>query len=107
MTYLQRAEQTLAAIRGEDRYRELPQHGLGNVIDFSSNDYLGLATDPQVVEALKRATRVGSGGARLLGGRSREHALLEDELADWLGRERALLFSSGYLAGVGTIPVLA
>ena len=107
MTYLQRARQTLEAIRSEHRYRELPQHGLSNVIDFSSNDYLGLATDPQVVEALKRATRVGSGGARLLGGRYREYALLEDELAEWLGRERALLFSSGYLAGAGTIPVLA
>ena len=107
MTYLQRARQTLEAIRSEHRYRELPQYGLSNVIDFSSNDYLGLATDPQVVEALKRATRAGSGGARLLGGRNREHALLEDELAEWLGRERALLFSSGYLAGVGTIPVLA
>ncbi|MGA8795534.1 MAG: 8-amino-7-oxononanoate synthase [Candidatus Cybelea sp.] len=107
MTYLQRARQTLEAIRSERRYRELPQHGLSNVIDFSSNDYLGLATDPQVVEALKRATRVGSGGARLLGGRYREYALLEDDLAEWLGRERALLFSSGYLAGVGTIPVLA
>ena len=66
-----------------------------------------MATDPQVVEALKRATRVGSGGARLLAGRHREHALLEDELAEWLGRERALLFSSGYLAAVGAIPVLA
>ena len=107
MTYLQRAGRMLEAIRGEHRYRELPQHGLSNVIDFSSNDYLGLATDPQVVEALKRATRVGSGGARLLAGRSREDALLESELADWLGRERALLFSSGYLAGIGTIPVLA
>jgi 8-amino-7-oxononanoate synthase len=107
VTYLQRAEQALEAIRSENRYRELPQHGLANVIDFSSNDYLDLATDPQVVEALKRATRVGSGGARLLAGRHRELALLEDELADWLGRERALLFSSGYLAGVGAIPVLA
>jgi 7-keto-8-aminopelargonate synthetase-like enzyme len=50
---------------------------------------------------------VGSGGARLLGGRNRENVLLESELAEWLGRERALLFSSGYLAGTGTIPVLA
>jgi len=107
VTYLQRAEQALEAIRHEDRYRELPEHGLSDVIDFSSNDYLELATDPQVVEALKRATRVGSGGARLLAGRHRELALLEDELADWLGRERALLFSSGYLAGVGAIPALA
>ncbi len=107
MSYLQRAERALEAIRGENRYRKLPEHGLSNVIDFSSNDYLELATDPQVVEALKRATRVGSGGARLLAGRHRELVLLEDELADWLGRERALLFSSGYLAGTGAIPVLA
>jgi 8-amino-7-oxononanoate synthase len=107
VSYLHVAERELEAIRSAGRYRKLPQHGLSNVIDFSSNDYLDLATDPQVVEALKRATRVGSGGARLLAGRSREHTLLEDELADWLGRERALLFSSGYLAGVGTIPVLA
>jgi 8-amino-7-oxononanoate synthase len=107
VTYLHRAEKTLEVIRDEHRYRELPEHGLSNVIDFSSNDYLDLATDPQVVEALKRATRVGSGGARLLAGRHRELALLEDELADWLGRERALLFSAGYLAGTGSIPVLA
>jgi len=107
VTYLQRARQTLETIRSEHSYRELPQHGLSNVIDFSSNDYLGLSTDPQVVEALKRATRVGSGGARLLGGRNRENVLLESELAEWLGRERALLFSSGYLAGTGTIPALA
>ena len=40
VNYLQRAKQTLAAIRGEGRYRELPEHGLINVIDFSSNDYL-------------------------------------------------------------------
>ena len=107
MTYLQRVESALNDIRAKQRYRELPERQLSNVIDFSSNDYLGLATEPQVVEALKRASRVGSGGARLLAGRHRELSLLEDELASWLGRERALLFSSGYHAAVGAIPVLA
>lgn len=107
MSYLQRVDDALAAIRDADRYRELPQQHHAGKIDFSSNDYLGLSTHPQVVEALKRATRAGSGGARLLGGRHREHALLEDELASWLRRERALLFSSGYLAAIGSIPVLA
>jgi 8-amino-7-oxononanoate synthase len=108
MTYLARANDALNTIRNEDRYRELPLRQLSNdVIDFSSNDYLGMGKDPQVVEALRRAMRAGSGGARLLAGRSRELSLLEEELAEWLGRERALLFSSGYLAGVGAIPVLA
>jgi 8-amino-7-oxononanoate synthase len=107
MTYLDRIEAALDAIRAESRYRELPARQTSGFIDFSSNDYLGLATDPQVVEALKHATRVGSGGARLLGGRHREHFLLEEELAAWLGRERALLFSSGYHAALGAIPVLA
>jgi 8-amino-7-oxononanoate synthase len=107
MTYLDRIEAALDAIRAESRYRELPAQNLSGFIDFSSNDYLGLATEPQVVEALKHAKQAGSGGARLLGGRHREHYLLEGELAAWLGRERALLFSSGYHAALGAIPVLA
>ncbi len=107
MTYLQRVNAMLNDVRAKQRYRELPERQLSNVIDFSSNDYLGLAAEPPVVEALKRASRVGSGGARLLAGRHRELSLLEEELASWLGRERALLFSSGYHAAVGTIPALA
>jgi len=107
VSYLNRVNAMLEQIRRDERYRELPQQQLSAVLDFSSNDYLGLATEPQVLEALKRATRAGSGGARLLGGRHREHALLEEEIALWLGRERALLFSSGYHAAIGAIPVLA
>lgn len=105
--YLREAGAILARIRREGRYRNVATHADDGAIDFVSNDYLGLATEPQVVAALKHATRVGSGGARLLGGRHREHSLLEDELAQWLGRERALLFSSGYHAAVGAIPVLS
>lgn len=107
MTYLQRVSAMLDEIRREQRYRELPERQLSGILDFSSNDYLGLAAEPQVLEPFKRATRAGSGGARLLGGRHREHFLLEEELAQWLGRERALLFSSGYHAAIGAIPVLA
>lgn len=106
--YLDKIAPLLQRIREERRYRELPERQLpADIIDFSSNDYLAMAREPQVVEALKRATRVGSGGARLLAGRNRELSLLEEELAQWLGRERALLFSSGYTAAIGTIPVLA
>lgn len=97
----------LDEIRALDRYREIEPHRPTGAIDFASNDYLGLATEPQVVEAFRRAKRVGSGGARLLGGPDREHSMLEEELAQWLGRERALLFSSGYLAALGATTVLA
>jgi 8-amino-7-oxononanoate synthase len=105
--YLSKAAALLAQIRAEGRYRELATHADAGAIDFASNDYLDLSIEPQVVAALKHATRAGSGGARLLGGRHREHSLLEEELAAWLCRERALLFSSGYHAALGALPVLA
>ncbi len=107
MSYLTHVGAALGEIRAAGRYRELPTHQLTGVIDFSSNDYLALSTNPQVLQAFRHATRVGSGGSRLLGGRHREHSLLEEELAAWLGRERALLFSSGYHAALGAIPVLS
>lgn len=77
------------------------------VVTFCSNDYLGLAADPRVSEALAEGARrwgAGSGAAHLVNGHSRAHHALEDELAEFTGRERALLFSTGYMAnlGVGT-----
>jgi 8-amino-7-oxononanoate synthase len=105
-TYLLRIERRLSEIAAADRLRHVQPQRPRDAIDFSSNDYLGLSTDPQVVQAFRNASRVGSGGARLLGGRHREHSLLEEELAAWLGRERVLLFSSGYLAALGAIAAL-
>ncbi len=105
-SYLQHVAQTLDRIRVQNRYRSTEQDNTRYTADFSSNDYLSLATDSRMIEALRRADRVGSGGARLLGGRHREHLLLEEDIARWLGRERALLFSSGYLAALGAITVL-
>ncbi|MDQ2872877.1 MAG: 8-amino-7-oxononanoate synthase [Candidatus Eremiobacteraeota bacterium] len=107
MNYLHDVAQRLEQIRASGRYRTLDASEARVFADFSTNDYLGLAADPRMVEALKRATRVGSGGARLLGGRHREHALLEEDLSKWLGRERTLLFSSGYLAAGGAVGALA
>lgn len=106
MSYLQRVEAALAAIRSAERYREVPGDRT-YVADFSTNDYLALSTDSRMVEAMRHVKQVGAGGARLLGGRHREHALLEADVARWLGRERALLFSSGYMAALGIIPILA
>lgn len=106
MSYLDRLTSQLDDIRALGRYRRVRERR-ADALDFSSNDYLALARDPHVVEALRRSSRAGSGGSRLLGGANREHALLEEDLADWLGRERALLFSSGYHAALGAIGVLA
>ena len=106
MTYLDRMRGELACIAaagGASLRTALPPAP----VDFSSNDYLGLAGDERVVAALRAAERVGSGGSRLLGGAHAEHAALERALAEWTGREAALLFSSGYLAALGAITALA
>ncbi|MCP1372940.1 8-amino-7-oxononanoate synthase [Dyella lutea] len=74
------------------------------LLGFCSNDYLGLAQHPQLIAAFKRAADdegVGSTAAHLVCGHRREHAMLEEALADWTGRERALLFSTGYAANLG------
>ena len=79
-------------------------------VNFCSNDYLGLARDPRLVEAMvAAATRygVGSGAAHLVTGHTREHHALEEELAAFTGRESALLFSTGYMANVGVVSAMA
>jgi len=79
------------------------------LLDFASNDYLGLAQHPALRESLARAAArwgVGAGAAHLLGGHRSEHADLEDALARWTGRERALLFSTGYMANLGVVAAL-
>lgn len=79
------------------------------LLAFCGNDYLGLARHPALVEALSRAAAesgVGSTAAHLVCGHHREHAALEEALADWIGRERALLFSSGVMANLGALQAL-
>lgn len=76
---------------------------------FCSNDYLGLANHPDVVAAFQSAANsfgVGSGASHLVAGHSSEHHALEEELAAFTGRERALLFSTGYMANMGAITAL-
>lgn len=80
-----------------------------DAIDFSSNDYLGLASDPRLTVAIIDALRdaaLGAGAARLISGDHPLHETLERELAEFKKTEAALLFGSGYLANVGTIPAL-
>jgi 8-amino-7-oxononanoate synthase len=79
------------------------------LLNFSSNDYLGLANHPRVVAALKRgasAFGVGSGASHLICGHSMPHEQLEEALAAFTGRERALLFSTGYMANLGVVDTL-
>lgn len=78
-------------------------------LNFCSNDYLGLAAHPRVIERFRRAAAeygVGSGASHLVCGHSAPHHELEEALAEFTGRERALLFSSGYMANTGILTSL-
>ena len=75
-------------------------------LSFCSNDYLGLANHTDLKQAMCDAGRdwgVGAGASHLLGGHSRIHAELESALAEFVGTERALLFSTGYMANLGVL----
>jgi 8-amino-7-oxononanoate synthase len=79
------------------------------VLNFSSNDYLGLANHPALKEAAVQAIEnfgTGAGAARLISGSQSPHHELENALANFKGTEAALAFSSGYAAALGTIPAL-
>ena len=80
------------------------------VLDLAGNDYLGLAAHPEVVAASVEALQaygLGATGSRLVRGSTDAHAALETALADWLGAEQALVYSSGYLANLGAVRALA
>ncbi len=83
--------------------------GEKQLLSFCSNDYLGLASHPQVISALQRGARqygVGSGGSHMVTGHCRVHDQLEEALAGFLQRDRVLLFSCGYMANTGIINAL-
>ncbi len=85
----------------------MPRAGL---VNFCSNDYLGLSAHPEVVRAFQDAAAkhgVGSGASHLVTGHGVEHEALEQEVAAFTARERALVFSTGYMANMGVIGTLA
>lgn len=109
----------LAERRAADLYRQRPLLGTpqGPLVEvdgrqllaFCSNDYLGLANHPQVVEAWRAGAQrwgVGGGASHLVIGHSTPHHELEEALADFTGRPRALLFSTGYMANLGAVTAL-
>jgi len=102
-----RYEDTLAGLARKSRLRVLsPQKG----IDFSSNDYIGLAHSARladvIVEAINEGTPVGAGGSRLLRGNHWVHEALEVEAAAFFGAEKALYFASGFAANVALFSCL-
>ena len=116
---LKELKQDLAQRKAEHLYRsrkvlESPQSveptiNGKKVLSFCSNDYLGLANHPDVINSFKKAADeygVGSGSAHLVSGHSTEHHALEEELAEFMGTERALLFSTGYMANLGVVSAL-
>jgi len=115
----ERLSRVLEQRRQQDLYRnrltlDSPQGpivslGGRDYLNFCSNDYLGLAAHPRVIERLRDAAReygVGSGASHLVCGHSAPHHQLEEALADFTGRPRALLFSSGYMANTGILTTL-
>ncbi len=109
----------LTALREQGLLRTLhevaPRHGMAiqrdglSVVDFSSNDYLGLAASGRLIPAQLEATQqfgTGARASRLIGGTHPPHLALEAELARLKSTEAALSFANGYAAAVGTIPAI-
>ncbi|SLM62572.1 MULTISPECIES: 8-amino-7-oxononanoate synthase [Dickeya] len=120
MSWQQRIDDALAQRRAEDAYRvRLPNQGGSTrwlmreshrYLNFASNDYLGLSQHPAIVAAWQQGAArygVGSGGSGHVTGYGEAHAALEQQLAQWLGYDRALLMISGFAANQALVLALA
>ncbi|RLA09227.1 MAG: 8-amino-7-oxononanoate synthase, partial [Gammaproteobacteria bacterium] len=101
--------QRLQVYRQQGLYRQRNRVDQPGLVAFDSNDYLGLKDHPALVEALAAGAErygAGGGGSHLICGHHAEHQALEEELAEFVGRDRVLLFSSGYMANLGVMQTL-
>lgn len=101
--------QTLEDLKAKDFFRQLPNLEKPGLINFCSNDYLGLSKHPKVIEACRKALKDyghGAGASRLVSGNTILHEKLEQELANFKNRESSILFSSGYMANLGVLAAL-
>ncbi|MEP7242910.1 MAG: 8-amino-7-oxononanoate synthase [Gammaproteobacteria bacterium] len=106
---MRRTRRTVEAFPVEGSRAEVVVDGR-KVVDFSSNDYLGLARHPEIAKAMSDCAAsdgCGSGASHLVTGHSTQHQRLEEELAEFTGRQRALLFSTGYMANLAALCTLA
>ena len=117
----ERYERKLETIREAGNYRvlrDVQQNGFlihfedREMLNLSSNDYLGLASNPALYEEFRQETDVkllsySSSSSRLLSGNHEYYALLERDLRDMYGKEGALVLNSGYHANIGILPALA
>ena len=98
---------SIAALKQQNLYRQRhAKPANSKQICFANNDYLGLSQHPLLIEAGVSALKrwgAGSGGSHLLAGHKQVHAELEYELARWLKRDAALLYSTGYMANIGML----
>ena len=103
-------QRILAELSGLESRAELRELQTVHGIDFSSNDYLGLAVDPRmkqaILESVESAARIASTGSRLLSGHAEAWTVLEHDFARWVGAEAALYFTSGYAANLGLLGAL-
>ena len=119
MTWQSRINSALDGRRAAEafRVRRVVENGAGRFLtregqrfcNFSSNDYLGLSQHPAIIRAWQQGAErfgVGSGGSGHVSGYTTAHQALEEELADWLGYPRALLFISGFAANQAVITAM-
>ncbi|BAS68207.1 aminotransferase class I/II-fold pyridoxal phosphate-dependent enzyme [Bathymodiolus septemdierum thioautotrophic gill symbiont] len=100
--------QQLTHIKNQHLYRQV-KIADGSCVDFCSNDYLGLKNHPKVIKAFKQGVDkfgVGSGASHLINGHTTAHQELEEALSDYIGVEKTLLFSTGYMANIGVFSAL-
>lgn len=126
MNYDQIFSECLRSLKAEGRYRifidlerrvgEAPYalwhspEGIKKVVVWCSNDYLGMSHHPKVIGSMVEAAQkygVGSGGTRNISGTAHSHVLLEKEVAQLHGKEKGLIFTSGYIANKASISTLA
>ena len=114
--YIKKLE-TIKATGNYRTLREIEQNGFlihaqgREMLNLSSNDYLGLSTNPQLAESFRSETDImalgySAASSRLLSGNHQYYKMLEDDLADWYDKEGALVFNSGYHANIGILPAL-